>query len=73
MDSTQKIKLLEDVLELDGGELSPEIELDTIESWDSVAKLSLIVMVEEEFGKILTGDIIKSFVRVEDIMVHMSE
>jgi len=73
MDNAKKIELLEDVLELDGGELSPEIELDTIENWDSVAKLSLIVMVEEEFGKILTGDVIRSFARVEDIMAQMCE
>ena len=33
-----------------------------------MAKLSLIVMMDDEFGVKLTGDVIKSFVTVGDIL-----
>ena len=71
MDDKKKLQLLEDVFEMDEGEIEPDMELDTIENWDSVTKLSLIVMVEEEFGKVLSSDIIRKFKNIDDIMKQM--
>ena len=42
-----------------------------MDEYDSMAKLSLIVMMDDEFGKNLTGDVIKSFVTVGDILKVM--
>lgn len=71
MTQKEKIALLEDMLELDGGTLKPETELDSIDEYDSMAKLSLIVLMDDEFGKKLTGEQIREFNTVQDILDFM--
>ena len=71
MTQEEKIALLEDMLELDGGSLKPETELSSIDEYDSMAKLSLIVLMDDEFGKKLTGEQIRQFVTVKDILDFM--
>lgn len=71
MTNEEKIALLEDMLELDEGTLNPETELSSIEEYDSMAKLSLIVMMDDEFGKKLTGEQIREFKTVQDILDFM--
>ena len=71
MTNEEKIGLLEDMLELDGGSLQPEMELTSIDEYDSMAKLSLIVLFDEECGKKLTGEQIRTFKTVGDILVAM--
>ena len=67
----EKIALLEDMLELDGGTLKPETDLADIDEYDSMAKLSLIVLMDDEFGKKLTGEQIRVFKTVQDILDFM--
>ena len=71
MTNEEKIAMLEDMLELDGGSLKPEMELDEIAEYDSMAKLSLIVMMDDDFGKKLTGEQIREFKTVKDILDYM--
>ena len=52
----EKIAVLEDMLELENGTLTVETKLSTVDEFDSMAKLSLIVISDEEFGKKLTGE-----------------
>ena len=51
--------------------LKPELKLSELEQWDSMAKLSLIVLMEDECGKELKSGDIKQFVKVEDILNFM--
>lgn len=67
----EKITLLEDTFELDNGQLNPEMELSEIAEYDSMAKLALIVMMDEECGKKLTGEQIREFKTVQDILDFM--
>ncbi len=71
MTNEEKIALLEDMLEIDGGTLKAETELSSIEEYDSMAKLSLIVLFDEECGKKLTGEEIRTFKTVGDILAAM--
>lgn len=71
MTQEEKIALLEDMLELDGGSLKPETELSSIDEYDSMAKLSLIVLMDDECGKKLTGEQIREFQTVQDILDFM--
>ena len=71
MKQEEKIALLEDMLELDNGSLKPEMELSSIDEYDSMAKLSLIVLMDEECGKKLTGEQIRDFKTVADILAFM--
>lgn len=71
MEAQKKLELLEELLEVEKGSLKPEKALDDIEEWDSIAKLSLIVMVDDECGKTLTNDDFKTFKTIQDIMDYM--
>lgn len=64
----EKIMVLEDMLELDNGTLNADTELSGVEEFDSMAKLSLIVTSDEDFGKKLTGEQIREFKTVGDII-----
>jgi acyl carrier protein len=72
MENTEKIKLLEELLELDNNSLSVEKELSSIDEWDSVAILSLIVLLEDEFNKSVKGTAIKKCKTIGDILELMS-
>lgn len=67
----EKIALFEDMLELDNGSLKPETVLADIDEYDSMAKLSLIVLMDDECGKKLTGEQIREFKTVQDILDFM--
>lgn len=73
MTQEEKIALLEDMLELESGVLAPETELSSIDEYDSMAKLSLIVLMDDEFSKKLTGEQIREFKTVQDILNFMGE
>lgn len=71
MTTEEKIALLEDMLELDNGSLKPETVLADIDEYDSMAKLSLIVLMDDECDKKLTGEQIREFKTVQDILDFM--
>ena len=71
MSDKEKIEMLEEAWEMDEGTLNPATVLADVEEYDSMAKLSLIVLMDDEFGVKLTGDVIKSFETVEDILKLM--
>lgn len=69
MDNNKKMELLTDLFEME--ELTPETQLAELENWDSMMKLSLIVMMDDELGKALSGEQISTFQTVQDIMAFM--
>ena len=71
MTEKEKLAMLEELFEMDEGSLSAEMVLDELEQWDSMAKLSLIVLMDDEFGKELSGDQIKKFVKIQDVLDFM--
>ena len=73
MTEQEKIKMLEETWELDEDTLTVDTVLADIDEYDSMAKLSLIVLMDDEFGVKLTGDMIKGFVTVGDIVKLMEE
>ena len=64
----EKIALLEETLEVEEGKLTPETRLDTLEEYDSMAKLALIVMYEDDFDRKIEGRQIKGFSTVQDLL-----
>lgn len=73
MNEREKLAMLEDLLELEEGDLTIDKSLDEIDEYDSMSKLSLIVLMEEEFNVKLTGDMIKEFKTVGDIVKLMNK
>ena len=64
----QKLALLEETLEMEEGTLSADMNLDDVDEYDSMTKLSIIVMMEDEFGVKLTSDMVRGFATVQDIL-----
>lgn len=71
MELKEKLALIEEALDTQEGALAPETVLDEMESWDSIAALSLIAMMDDNFGKTLSGSEIKALKTVGDILAHM--
>lgn len=71
MEVAKKLALLEEVMELDEGTLAPGMKLSEIEEYDSMVKLSLIVLMKDEFDKTITVKEINNFVTVQDVLDFM--
>ena len=71
MSEKEKLALLEDMLELEEGSLNIDMDLESIEEYDSMSKLSLIVLMEDEFGVKLDAATIRGFKVVGDIIELM--
>lgn len=73
MTNEEKIAILEDLMEVNEGTLTPETLLRDIEEWDSVSFLSFTAMMDDEFGKIVKGTVIKEQKTVADLMALMEK
>ena len=71
MTNEEKIAILEELMEVDEGTLTSETLLSNIEEWDSVSFLSFMAMMDEKFGKTVTGSEIKTKETVADLMAMM--
>ena len=68
MTRKEKLNMIEDVLEVELGSLKESDLLSKISEYDSMSKLSLIVMCDAEFEKKLSGEQIRQFKTVGDIL-----
>jgi acyl carrier protein len=68
MELKEKLEMLEEMLELEEGSLKENTVLNSLDEWDSVSALSLIVLLDEEFGKTIAGKDIKELKTVKDIL-----
>ena len=71
MTNQEKISLIEDAWELDENTIGEETLLVDISAYDSMAKLTLIVLCDDEFNKKLSGEHIKGFKTIKDILDFM--
>lgn len=72
MTNEEKIALIEETLDMASGTLTPETELANVDEYDSMAKLSLIILCDEQFNKKLTGEQIRAFKTVGDILEYLN-
>ena len=71
MNLQEKLALIEEVLDVETGSLTPETLLAEVDEWDSIAAWSLIVMLDEKFEKTVSGVQIKALASVNDILDYM--
>lgn len=67
MTREEKLAMLEDVMDLNEGELTDESVLDDIDEWDSLSVLTLISEMKKRFDISLSTQQIKDFKTVADI------
>ena len=72
MTNEEVISLIEETLEIESSTLNSETLLDDILEFDSMGKLSVIVMADDEFDKKLTGEQMKKFRTVGDIVMFLN-
>ena len=68
MNIQEKLAALEDIMELDEGDLKPETRLEDLEEWDSLSALSFVVLLGDEFDRKITGKEIRAFETIQDMM-----
>ena len=71
MEKSKKIELLAEILDVEPEEIKEDMDLTEVGDWDSLAILSFIAMMDEEFGKEVSGTTVKSFVKVSDALAVM--
>lgn len=71
MSVNEKIAMLAEVLDENESSLTLETELDSLPNWDSMAKLSLIVLFDDKIKKNLSPNQIEVFKTVGDIVAAM--
>lgn len=72
MTEKEVLNKLEELFDLDEGTLNTEMKLDAVSEYDSMAKLSLIVMSDDDFSKKLTAEQINDFNTVGDIVTFLN-
>lgn len=71
MTMEEKMALVEELLDVERGSLREDTVLDDVDEDTSMAKLGRIVLMDDEFDVQLTGDRIRSFRTVGDILAAM--
>lgn len=68
MTREEKIETIADILEMDGGSIKEDMVLEELETWDSVAVLSVISVINEKFDRYPTAEEISAYKTVQDLM-----
>lgn len=68
MEEKDKLAILEDIMELEAGSLVPEAMLEDMEEWDSLSALAFVVMLGDEFQRKISGQEIRKFKTVQDML-----
>ena len=66
-----KLKKLEQLFEMQEGTLRPDTLLKDLEEWDSITRLSFVVMMEDDYAKKLTRTEVMNYKTVSDILDGM--
>ena len=68
MNEQEIITALAEILEMEAGELTNDTALDTVDTWDSLATISFIALVEEKTGHVLAGDDLQKATTIGDLV-----
>lgn len=71
MKKQENLEKLEEVMELEAGVLTIDTILANLDEWNSMARLSLIVLMDDDFDKKLSATQLKNFKTVGDILDFM--
>lgn len=68
MDEEKKLRYLADVFEVDAAALDPKTKLAHYERWDSLAALSFLVLLNDAFGRQISGREIRGLATIQDML-----
>ena len=67
MTKEEKLAMLEEVMDLDEGDLEEDALLEDIDEWDSLSVLTLISEMKKRFDIVLSTQQIREFKMISDI------
>lgn len=68
MTREEKIEIIADILEMDDDNVKEDTILEELETWDSVAVLSVISVINEKFDRYPKAEEIRAYKTVQDLM-----
>ncbi len=71
MELKEKMELLEEIMDVEEGTLTPESELAEVDEWDSLSKLTLMAEVKKRVNRRLSTEEILNFKTVQDIIDYL--
>lgn len=71
MTEQEKIETLADILEMEEEDVKPDVKLKDCESWDSIAVLSVIAVMNEQFNRFPHASEIQQYETIGDLMEAM--
>ena len=63
-----KINILAECMDINPESIKPDMILKDFVEWDSIAAISFISAMDENYGKVVTGEDIKALVTVQDAL-----
>ncbi len=72
MELKEKLELIAETIDADLEAVKAEVELKSLEEWDSMGVISVITMLDRKFSKVLTADEISELKTIQDILNLMA-
>ncbi len=66
-------RIVADIFSIPVEQIRPESSPETIEAWDSLQHLNLMLALEQEFGLVIAPEEIERLVSVYEIVIFVSE
>ena len=64
----EKVKIIEEIMEVEFGTIVPETLLDELEEWDSLSALALVALLDSKYGVHVDSNMLKHVKTVRDVM-----
>lgn len=68
----EKLALIAETLDADKANIRPEVELKTLDEWDSMGVISTIAMLDKKYNKVLNAEQIDQLKTVRNILDLMA-
>lgn len=69
----EKLNLIADTIDVEKEKIKADTILLSLEEWDSMAKISIIAMLDKKFKKVLDMEQLEEIKSVQDIVNYMAE
>ena len=73
MDKQKFIELFKETIDIEDKEITGDVVFRELEEWDSLALLSVIAMIDDEYDIIIQGNDFKSLNTLNDIMTYIND
>jgi acyl carrier protein len=73
IDNNKFVSQFKEVLDIESQEIGLDLEFRNLEEWDSLALLSVIAMIDDEYDIIIKGNSFKELKTIGDIIDYINK